>query len=224
MGKLFFIGDSIMAGAWDKQGGWAGRLIGKIMEETIKADFQKGKFYCMPYNLGVSGDTIADIIQRLEPEIRARIYKDEPDEKIQLIFSIGVNDSIFMTDDRRPLLSNEELNQHLETLISMSKTLASDISFIGPIPVDDDKLDPIPWANNKSYANTHIKRVEGAIEKICELHSLRFFPLFDLWLEMKDYKKYLIDGVHPNSEGHDLITQQIEEFIFTKNFIEFHNL
>ena len=45
MGTLFFIGDSITTGAWDERGGWTNRLIGKIMDHTIQADFKEnGRF------------------------------------------------------------------------------------------------------------------------------------------------------------------------------------
>ena len=58
MGDLLFFGDSITAGAWDSRGGWANRLIGRTMAQTMDARFEPGSFYCMAYNLGVSGDTV----------------------------------------------------------------------------------------------------------------------------------------------------------------------
>ena len=222
MGKLFFIGDSITAGAWDNQGGWANRLIGQIMDKTIEADFKDQGFYCLPYNLGVSGDTVPDILSRIKSEVQPRLDQDNPNEKVQFVFSIGVNDSIYMVDEKRPRFSDDEFHENLQSLISLSKTLAHSISFIGLLPVDDSKLDPIPWAPDKSYSNIHVKRFERLIEKACETHGIHFFPMFERLIGAEDYKKYLIDGVHPNTNGHAFMEQQIKQFLLTEDFVRFH--
>ena len=222
MAKLFFVGDSITAGAWDENGGWANRLIGEIMSETMTAGFSETGFYCLPYNLGVSGDTVADILPRLKNEMRARLDPDNPNEAVELVFSIGVNDSVHMVSENRPRFTDQEFEQNLKEMIILSKTLAQRISFLGMAPVDDDLLNPIPWAPEKAYTCEHVQRFENIIQSVCQEYDLQFLPLFKTWLSMPDWKDHLIDGVHPNSKGHAFLANKIGAFIMTDEFRKFH--
>lgn len=223
MAKLFFVGDSITAGAWDEKGGWANRLIGQIMRETMADGFTEGGFYCLPYNLGISGDTVADILPRLKNEITARLDPDTPNEAVEIVFSIGVNDSAYMPIEGRPRFTDRDFQENLEALIALSRGLARRVSCIGLLPVNDDLLDPVPWAPEYAYSCTHIERFEEIIAAVCRKHDLHFLPLFETWRSLPDYKNLLIDGIHPNSEGHALLTRQIGEFLMTEEFRAFHS-
>jgi lysophospholipase L1-like esterase len=222
LSEIFFIGDSITAGAWDASGGWVGRIISRIMNETIKANFKEKAFYCLPYNLGVSGDTVADVLLRLDGEVVSRIEQENNKEDIQMVYSIGVNDTLFMLEEGRPKFTDVEFEANIECLIELSKSISENISFLGLLPVDDVLLNPIPWAPEMAYFNEHIKRFECIIERVCKAHNLPFLPMFERWMRIPDYKKYLIDGIHPNSHGHSLLAQQIEEFLITDDFFAVH--
>ena len=60
------------------------------------------------------------------------------------------------------------------------------------------------------------------IEKTCQEQDVKFLNLYEVWQAMANYKDYLIDGLHPNSAGHELLAQQIGEFLFTPEFEAFH--
>lgn len=222
MSKLFFIGDSITTGAWDEQGGWANRLIGQIMKMTMDAKFEDNAFYCLPYNLGVSGNVIPDLLQRVDEEIRQRCDSTNPDETIQIICAIGVNDSVYMVDEERPRFTNDEFRNNVLRLLDLFRSLTDNISFIGLMPVDDDLLNPIPWAPEKAYSSEYVQNFEKIIADICVSQKVSFLPLFHTWREMSDWKEHLIDGVHPNSKGHKLLAKQVGDFLITDWFIKFH--
>ncbi len=223
MSKLFFIGDSITTGAWDEKGGWANRLIGQVMEMTMQAGFKEGAFYCMPYNLGVSGDTVVDILPRLADEIQCRIAPEDTHETIQIVYAIGVNDSVYMVEEDRPRFTDEEFRQNLQHLVKLSQQLTKHICFIGLPPVNDDLLNPIPWAPEKAYIAERVNRFENIIGQVCSENNLSFLPLFETWLQLPDWKDYLIDGVHPNSKGHELLAKQIGEFLINEKFKQQHS-
>lgn len=223
MGKLFFFGDSITAGAWDKSGGWANRLIGRIMDDVIVADITKNEFYCLPYNLGVSGDSVPDILDRFKTELSVRLDLEDPDQATQIVFSIGINDSQYFVNEGRPRFTENEFRENLQKLIDLAKQFGQSVSFTGLTPVDDDLLYPMPWAPEKAYISERVRKFETAIEELCNKNNLPFLPLYNTWTEMPDYKSYLIDGVHPNTKGHILLAQQIGDFIITDEFKSFHS-
>lgn len=223
MAKLFFVGDSITAGAWDEKGGWANRLIGQIMRETIASGFTEGGFYCLPYNLGVSGNTIADILPRLKNEITARLDSAPLNEAVEIVFSIGVNDSAYMPIEDKPRFSDREFQDNFETLMMLAQGLAQRVSCIGLLPVNDALLDPVPWSPEYAYRCADIKRFETLIASACQKQTLRFLPLFDIWRAMPGYKDFLMDGIHPNGKGHALLVEQIGDFLITDEFRAFHS-
>ena len=71
MAKILIFGDSIIWGAFDTEGGWATRLK-KYFDENRKEDFNY-----QVYNLGVSGDTTEDLLDRFEFETKQRINEEE---------------------------------------------------------------------------------------------------------------------------------------------------
>lgn len=223
MSNLFFFGDSITAGAWDEKGGWVARVIQKVMTQTAHCTTQKNdeskSFWCLPYNLGVSGDTIPDVINRLEREISARA---RPDENNQILISIGVNDSVYMVEENRPQFIDQEFSDNVHSLISLMKKITDQYAFIGLTPVDDALLDPIPWATEKAYRNSLIQNYETIIQNICTKTGTPFLPLFEKWISNDNYTSLLIDGVHPNSAGHALLAEQVSRFLLTDEFYEFH--
>ena len=224
MSKLFFIGDSITAGAWDAHGGWASRLIGQIMDMTMSANFEDHAFYCLPYNLGVSGNVIPDLQDRVLTEIKRRCDSDSREEAIQIVCAIGVNDSVYMVEEDRPRFSDDEFKNNLKQLIGLLRSVTDNISFIGLMPVNDDLLNPIPWAPEKAYTNQYVQNFEKIIESISDDENIEFLPLFDAWIKMPNWKDHLIDGVHPNTKGHELLAKQVGDFLITDQFKKFHTV
>lgn len=222
MAKLFFIGDSITTGAWDEQGGWANRVLIRTLQKTMKAEQCNENFYCLPYNIGVSGDTVPDVLDRLEDEVKRRLDPDAENEKVEFLISIGVNDSIYMLEEDAPRFTNEQFKKNIENLIKQSNKLAQRVSFFGLSPVDDTLLNPIPWAPDKAYILDRVKQFNKIIQKACQNNNVPFLSILDDWLALNDFKDFLFDGVHPNNKGHALMAEKIEPFLFNDAFYAFH--
>lgn len=218
MAKLFFFGDSITLGAWDTGGGWANRLIRTVMGRVI----DDNGFYCEPHNLGVSGDTVAGLLKRLDNEIAVRRDPYNKSETIQIVFAIGNNDAQYLKDKSRPIFTSEAFEENLRQLIALAQKYTSNISFIGLLPVDEARVNPVPWAPAIAYTNEHIRRIDDIIHNVCAELGLAYLPLYEKWIALPDYSSLLIDGDHPNSDGHALMAQQISDFLLTPNFFAFH--
>ena len=180
--NILIFGDSITWGAYDpEQGGWATRLRNYFEEKDNDTDV---------YNLGISGDTTADLLTRIEVEAKSR----EPN---LIIFAIGINDAQFIHSTNCLRVSLDEFQQNLAKLLSIAKKFTNKVVFVGLTKVDESKTTPIPWSTDKSYTNENIERLDNAIKKFCEDNKLKFIPM-DSVVGNDD----LIDGLHPNTKGH----------------------
>lgn len=220
MSKLFFLGDSITAGAWDPKGGWAARVIGEIMRMNIEANFEG--FYCLPYNLGVSGDQIPELLKRMDAEIDARIWKEDNNDVAEIVIYIGVNDSIIMVDEERPAFSEDEFSKNVKTLLEKAKALSIHVTVLGLLPVIEKLVNPMPWAPNKAYENERVRIFENILKQNCEALKVDFFPLFDRWSQLQNLKDVLIDGVHPSEKGHELLANEVKNYLLNDAFINRH--
>lgn len=211
MAQILVFGGSITYGAWDKEGGWVQRLRKFLDEKTLT----EPNFYCLVYNLGVSGDTTDDLLERFEFEIEQRMKEKE---NTTIIFSIGGNDAAFVINKNQCRVSQEKFRENIQKLIKLSEKYASKILFIGLIPTDESKTVPIPWAPDKSCKNEYIIQYDKTIKSICQENKILFVDIFDKFMNF-DYKNLLEDGQHPNSEGHQKIFEIVKEFLLENKVI-----
>mgnify|MGYP006281817285 CR=1 FL=1 len=224
MGQLFFLGDSITAGSTDPGGGWAARLSARIMNENARSHMREDHFFCFPYNLGVAGDTTKDLAKRAESEIEARRKFDPELEAIDIICSIGINDAHLSSKDNRPLTSVNQFRDDYETLVTVLERTGGRILLTGLLPVDESRTNPFPWISELSSRNEHIAELEAVIKAIADEKRLDFLPLFEDFSALTDYEQYLLDGLHPDEQGHKLLADKIGKFVFTDFFFDRHKV
>lgn len=211
MPQILVFGGSITYGAWDKEGGWVARLRKFLDEKTLTEE----DFYCIIYNLGVSGDTSDDLLERFEFETEQRM-KEKEDTAI--IFAIGGNDATFVSGNNQCQISQEKSKENIQKLIKLAEKYAAKILFVGLLPADESKTVPIPWALDKSYKNEHIVQYDKIIKSVCQENSIPFIDIFDKFIN-SDYKNLLEDGQHPNSAGHQKIFEIVKEFLIENKII-----
>lgn len=211
MSRILVFGDSITYGEKDKKGGWVERLKNFFIEKS----FSDPNFDYSVYNLGVSGDTTEELLKRFEFETKQRLWMRE---EIIIIFAIGTNDSQFINKEKRFRVSLQEFERNIQELIAIAGKFSSKIIFIGLTPVDDLKVDPIPWFPEVSYANEYIKNFNKTIKLICKKNNVYFIDILNEFLDT-DYKKLLEDGAHPNSEGHEKFFETVKDFLIQNKII-----
>lgn len=182
---IMVFGDSITYGAADfEQGGWVNRL-------RLHYD-KKYEYDYMVFNLGISGTVTEETLARFESECSTR-YKE--DQRILIIFAIGINDTQMINGKER--VSIDQFESNIEELISKAKQFTKDILFIGLTKVEESKVVPFPWNPNKSCFNERIIRFDNTVEKICINEKVSYIKMYDL-LSLDE----LEDGLHPTSIGH----------------------
>ncbi len=211
MVSILVFGDSISYGAWDEMGGWVQRLRRWIDRINIRRD----DFYCLVYNLSVSGNTVGDVIERFEPEVDARTKEDDD---MVFIFQVGTNDAQLLIGDcvvRTPL---DEFRKSVETLVNLAKKHSHKIMFLGMMPADESRTSPVPWNKNLAYLNENLKLYNQALKDVCEKKGAVFVNVFDTLLA-RDYKKMLHDGLHPNPAGHGFIFKEVRRALIKNRFV-----
>lgn len=205
MAQILIFGTSITYGAWDKEGGWVTRLRKYIDNKIIGSN---NTYHYLLYNLGVSGDNTLGLLERFDIETKLRIG----DEDTIIIFSIGTNDSQFVNITGQNRVSPEEFEKNLKKLIDMARKYTDKILMTGIMPVDDKKMDPIPWSPEKSYKNEFIKQYDALVKKVCSEKKIDFIEMLDEFMK-EDYKTLLYDGVHPNAQGHEKIYEIVKNHL-----------
>ncbi|NOZ81990.1 MAG: hypothetical protein GXO63_02460 [Candidatus Micrarchaeota archaeon] len=209
--RILVFGDSIAYGAWDEGGGWVQRLR-KFLDEKINLP---DKDLCLVYNLGVSGDTTKDLLERIENEMKSRRIQSDA----IVIFSIGINDSCFCKSFNRNNIPLEEFQKNIEKLFVITGKYTEKIISLGLTPVDERKTCPIPWDTDKFYKNEYIQKYNEIIKNACNKYGVRFIDLFDEWRRI-DYKNLLHDGLHPNSNGHKKIFETVKNFLIENEYLK----
>ncbi len=213
MPQILIFGDSIAYGAWDTEGGWAGRLRNFMDNHIATAP----NYFWLIYNLGVSGDTTRDLLERFDRETEARF--DESEDHIILI-SIGTNDTIFDNEKKENWVPIDEFKSNLKQLINQARKYSDKIVLLGDTPVDESKVNPIPWVPNNSYLNKYIEEYNEVIKQTAQEQNVLFIDLLPEFQKI-EYKNLLQDGDHPNSDGHKMMFEIVKNFLIEKKLIPF---
>jgi acyl-CoA thioesterase-1 len=203
--RVLIFGDSITQGYWDLNGGWV-RLLHEYYGRRQLMDLSH---LDQPFifNLGVSGDITQGVIKRLAAETQARKWR-WPEEEIAYIFAIGLNDTIVVDGAQRS--TPEKFAQELQSLTDEAKSMSKRIMFIGLTPCEEEKANIRP-DNQKEFTNSRIQTFDNTLQKVCQENSITYIGLFETMNEkLADNQELFVDGLHPNSQGHQLIFELVQ--------------
>lgn len=199
--KLVVLGDSIIYGFGDPEGGgWVERLRRQWMMPESPGH--------VLYNLGVRGDGVKQVQERVEQEFRHRgeLKNRVPDA---IILSVGVNDSGRLgRPDGRNYTDFESFQVELANLLEQAHRLCP-VFFVGMAPVDEAKM---PFLDCFHYNHVDQYRYKEATRLACLKRQIPYLDIFDLWRSRGSnwYLKQLSpDGLHPNISGYKALLQDV---------------
>ncbi len=207
--RILVFGNSITWGAWDKDGGWVERLKRFCYEKYL----EDPQCFFSVYNLGVSGDTTENILERFEFETKQRRYKKP--EEVVVVFDFGRNDSKFIHNKNDRLIPEKRFKENTKKLIGLAKKYSLKIFVIGGYPINEETTDPVSWNKDFSYRNTDTKLYDQIMALICREEGITFINVFDLLDINEDFE----DGLHPNSEGHKKIYEKVKAKLIENEII-----
>ena len=119
---------------------------------------------------------------------------------------MGVNDSRSKANTKNLISSPEHYIEKLREIISAINKFGTKILFVGLTPVDDEKT---LLRNNTQYWNERVTEFNKALIDFCEEHKYPFVEIHKA-MQQLDYKSLLPDGLHPGTEGHQWMYEQIK--------------
>lgn len=199
--KVVALGDSIIYGFGDPVGGgWVERLRRSWMVP--------GSLGHAIYNLGIRGDGVKQVSQRLESEFRNRgeLRNRVPD---LMILSVGINDSARLArPDGRNFTDFNEFQTNLCTLLDRAKQLCP-VLFVGMVPVDESKM---PFLDCLYYNHADQFRYKEATRIACQERHIPYLDVFSRWMDKgHDWccEQMLEDGLHPNVSGYQALLEDV---------------
>ena len=199
--KLVVLGDSIIYGFGDPEGGgWVERLRRQWMMPDSPGH--------VLYNLGVRGDGVKQVQERVEQEFRRRgeLKNRVPDA---IILSVGVNDSGRLgRPDGRNFTDFETFQAEMANLLDQAQQLCP-VLFVGMVPVDETKM---PFLDCFYYNHADQYRYKEATRVACLRRQIPYLDVFEVWKSRgTDWcSKHLSkDGLHPNVVGYQALLQDV---------------
>lgn len=200
--RILIFGDSITQGFYDTKGGWVSRVANVFHQYSLKNPSLDN---IEVMNLGVSGDTVENILDRIEEETKAR----RSDAATIIIIAVGINDSLLT--DNHAFKDVYKFQEQYEKLINIVTKISEGCLFIGLSAVDERLTNPFaPSTTGKQYLNNRINLFEDCIKQVCEQKEVPFVPVHDMFIGQLDGRQSLLsDGLHPDDAGHALIYEII---------------
>jgi lysophospholipase L1-like esterase len=191
------LGDSVGAGCWDREGGWVDRvrseLYGRVVDDD--APSYESDAYAEVYNLSVSGETAVGTVDRFD-EVGPRL--SDWDTNV-VVLAVGANDAYRLDGDL-----NTDPGRFKEVygrLLEEARAEADHVICVGLPPVDEGRVDPVPWRTEISYLEADRDRYADMIAEVAGEYGVPVVAPFD---DVQESEKddLLDDGIHLSTEGH----------------------
>jgi lysophospholipase L1-like esterase len=199
--RIIALGDSTIYGYGDPDGGgWVERLRRSWMSPESPGH--------VLYNLGVRGDRVQQISQRLEHEFRHRgeLRNRVPD---LIILSVGINDSARLSRSYgRNFTEFETFETEMAALLDHAQRLCP-VLFVGMAPVDEAKM---PFLDCLYYNHADQIRYNDATRRACAERQIQFLDVLTPWMARGEdwVRSHLCsDGLHPNVAGYRTLLQNV---------------
>jgi len=178
---VVFLGDSITHGwAWKSDVKYPG---GREIWDTDLAEFK-------PFNLGVSGDTVPNVLWRVTEGKQLDGYQAQV-----LVLMISVNDLLrSKCDPEKAVLITNTLELLLKTL--REKQPQAKIML----------LSVLPFASERNQIRTY---VNDRARKFCESNDMIYFDLSPVFLDADGKLINMRDGLHPAPHAYKLMADQL---------------
>lgn len=202
--RIIALGDSLIYGFGDPVGGgWVERLRRQWMSPERPGHAL--------YNLGIRGNGVAQVSQRLEQEFRQRgeLRNRLPD---LIVLSVGVNDTPRLRrPDGRSLTDFNAFRIQMANLLDLAQSLCP-VIFVGMTPIDEKQM---PFLGCMYYNHADQYAYKEATRLACAVRDIPYLDIFDRWIARgEDWVRSQLssDGLHPNVQGYQTLFEEVQSW------------
>jgi acyl-CoA thioesterase I len=189
------LGDSVTYGVRADHSVLPDQIFTSRLEHMLNPDFPG----LTVINAGVPGNDTEDLLHRLNRDV----LEKRPD---LLIVMIGINDSAYVDPGpiarREPRVPLTEFKKNILEIIDRVESTGARVLLVTPNPISRAYL----YSNLGYYRDHDMNAALGEyVKMLVSVAASRHIPLVDVygtWKASAGYTSYLVDGIHPNSEGH----------------------
>ncbi|MEI6650717.1 MAG: GDSL-type esterase/lipase family protein [Candidatus Moraniibacteriota bacterium] len=205
MPNIFIVGDSIVYGKWDVEGGWAARLR-KHIDERYNIGKRTG---LLVHILGVPSEPVIRLADRIHNELAARIDKSG---KNLLILASGLNDSCPNNKVTGELTPPVAFKESYSRLIDIGKEFGCTVLALGLTPVNPAR------SKGLLFSDELVAEYDGYITEVCREKGIAKLELLDT-LTKENFADHLVDSAHPNSVGHERLFDLVLDYLEKEELI-----
>jgi lysophospholipase L1-like esterase len=187
--EIAVLGDSIANGCFDETGkGWILRLLEKL-------NAQRPYSYYLN-NYAFAGDRSADVFHKL-------CHSVIPMRPDVLIIAVGTNDiSRWVKADNPTNMSFPLSLDYWERILDIARKNIKKIIVAGLIPCDESRYPKAGLGDRPSWRkNDDVQAYDSWLKAFSREHELLFLDFHDGFAAAGG-AELLLDGTHPNTEGH----------------------
>jgi acyl-CoA thioesterase-1 len=197
--RVCFFGDSFVNGTGDDEGlGWVGRIVAAARHAGRDLT---------AYNLGIRGNTSADVAARWLHEARLRLPAEDDG---RLVFSFGANDCASNDVDGGPRMDRTASLANARAILEAARSWLPTL-MIGPASVAEDVK-----------ANECICALSLDYETLCEKVGVPYLELSRLTLASPIWRQESLagDGAHPNRGGYAVVAAAVANWPAWRAWVE----
>ena len=196
--KILVFGDSITYGQRDlEMGGWVNRLRLALAHDSSITS-------CHVFNMGISGQSTTEILERLERECAGRVLDDANNI---IVIAAGINDTQILEGE---IVNDEEaFMSNVRSLIEIAKSFTDKVIYLGLTPVDDSRTDPVYWDRTRAWKSELVESYDTIISEICSDMGVRYVYVYDQ-IDAATNE----DGLHPSEAGHIILAEIMGNVIY----------
>jgi lysophospholipase L1-like esterase len=199
---IIVFGSSIEQGFDDTdKGGWVNRLF---LEYGTRTRGQGHGDFNAVFNLGISGNTSDQIVERFSNELACRV---DPDEKTLVIIESGGNDSIRNLETNECAVPLDRFEQNCQTMINEANKYGK-VVVLGLYDSDYENMNPIPWYEGHAALKEDADLYDKKLQEMANENEVLYISLSGLF-EGK-FEELTFDGDHPNAVGHQLVFERVK--------------
>ena len=211
MAKIIVAGDSIAYGKWDSKGGWVARLR-KYIDKEYNLE-QRTNFQV--HNLGISGEIAPRLSERFENELTMRLPANEKGiPKNLVIIAVGGNDSCPNNSMTMHQTSKENFIAAFQKMYNAATAHTCKVVVVGLTPANPTR------SKGLLFTNEEIRKYNKYCVDFCAKHNIPMLNFLEELMAL-NFPDLLVDSIHPNDKGHEILFTKILTFLQKENLIEY---